>query len=145
MVQPPSRPEARRRLGCQTANELGAPVASSIPAQLPGHEPASARMGYEDGHSLFLRYRRVEGPRSPLLRCRPAGNLAWTDSRAAFIHSMRGALATHSITSSARASSVGGTAMRSILAVSALMTSSNLLACTTGRSAGLVPLRMRPV
>src|SRR5215469_14427487 len=62
MTRPSSRPEARRRLGCQTANELGAPVASSIPAQLPGHEPASARMGYEDGHALFLRYRRVEGP-----------------------------------------------------------------------------------
>src|ERR1700757_424297 len=62
MTRPPSRPEARRRLGCQTANELGAPVASSIPAQLPGHEPASARMGYEDGQALFLRYRRVEGP-----------------------------------------------------------------------------------
>src|SRR5262249_12564783 len=62
IVQPPSRPEARRRLGYQTASELGAPVASSIPEQLPGHEPASARMGYEDGHALFLRCRRVEGP-----------------------------------------------------------------------------------
>src|SRR5262245_40123727 len=62
MIRPLSRPEARSLLGCQTANELGAPVASSIPAQLPGHEPASARMGYEDGHALFLRYRRVEGP-----------------------------------------------------------------------------------
>jgi hypothetical protein len=52
---------------------------------------------------------------------------------------------TYSITSSARASSVGGTVRPSILAVSALMTSSNLLACTTGNSAGLAPLRMRPV
>ena len=51
----------------------------------------------------------------------------------------------HSITSSARASSVGGTVRPSILAVWALMTSSNLDACTTGRSAGLAPLRMRPV
>src|SRR5499433_3833336 len=56
IAQPPSRLEARRRLGCQTANELGAPVASSMPEQLPGHEPASARMGYEDGHALFLRF-----------------------------------------------------------------------------------------
>src|SRR5262245_23260332 len=62
MTRSSSRTEARRRLVCQTANELGAPVASSIPEQLPGHEPASARMGYEDGHALFLRYRRVEGP-----------------------------------------------------------------------------------
>src|SRR5262249_45323501 len=47
MIRPSSRPEARSLLGCQTVNELGAPVASSIPEQLPGHEPASARMGYE--------------------------------------------------------------------------------------------------
>jgi hypothetical protein len=47
----------------------------------------------------------------------------------------------YSITSSAAASSVGGTVRLSILAVSALMTSSILLACTTGRSAGLAPLR----
>jgi hypothetical protein len=40
MAQPPSRPEARRRFGSQTVNELGAPVASSIPEQLPGREPA---------------------------------------------------------------------------------------------------------
>jgi hypothetical protein len=49
----------------------------------------------------------------------------------------------YSITSSARASSVGGTARPSILAVWALMTSSNFDACTTGKSAGLTPLRMR--
>src|SRR3954469_2247343 len=48
MGQPPSWLEARARLGCQTASELGAPAVSSIPEQLPGHEPASARMGYED-------------------------------------------------------------------------------------------------
>ena len=50
----------------------------------------------------------------------------------------------HSITSSARASSDGGTVRPSILAVWALMTSSNLVDCTTGKSAGLAPLRMRP-
>src|SRR3954470_19748811 len=61
MTSPPSRPEARRRLGSQSANELGAPVASSIPEQLPGHEPASARKGYEDGNAFFWRYRCVEG------------------------------------------------------------------------------------
>src|SRR5262249_26242646 len=50
----------------------------------------------------------------------------------------------HSITSSARASNDGGTVMPSILAVSALMTSSNFDDCTTGRSAGFAPLRTRP-
>src|SRR5262249_38471408 len=51
----------------------------------------------------------------------------------------------HSITSSASASSAGGTVRPSILAVSALMTSSNLVGCTTGKSAILAPLTMRPV
>jgi hypothetical protein len=31
------------------------------------------------------------------------------------------------------------------LAVCRLMTNSNLVGCTTGRSVGLAPLRMRPV
>src|SRR5215472_17426457 len=49
----------------------------------------------------------------------------------------------YSITSSAATSRDCGTARSSILAVWALMTSSNLLACTTGKSAGFAPLRMR--
>jgi hypothetical protein len=51
----------------------------------------------------------------------------------------------HSITSSARASSVGGTSVPSVLAVCKLMTNSNLVGLRTGRSAGLSPLRIRPV
>src|SRR5262245_17648703 len=50
----------------------------------------------------------------------------------------------HSITSPARASRVGGISMPSMRAVWALMTSSNLADCSTGKSAGLAPLRMRP-
>src|SRR5262245_2835008 len=50
----------------------------------------------------------------------------------------------HSITSSAVASSVGGTVRPSSLAVARLMTSSNFDACITNRSAGLAPLKMRP-
>src|SRR5262249_20840155 len=53
--------------------------------------------------------------------------------------------ALHSITSSAATSSLSGTVRPSILAVETLMTSSNLLDCTTGRSAGFAPLRTRPV
>src|SRR5262249_56045311 len=48
----------------------------------------------------------------------------------------------HSITSSARVSSIGDIWSPSALAVLRLMTSSNLVGCTTGRSAGLVPLRI---
>src|SRR5262245_14553281 len=51
----------------------------------------------------------------------------------------------HSITSSARASSVGGTSIPSTLAVFMLMIRSIRVACCTGRSAGFSPLRMRPV
>src|SRR5262249_47711078 len=49
----------------------------------------------------------------------------------------------HSITSSARASSVGGTSRPSVLAVLRLTTNSYLVGACTGRSAGFSPLRMR--
>ena len=47
----------------------------------------------------------------------------------------------YSITSSARASSVGGKSRPSGFAVLRLMTSSNLVGCWTGRSAGFAPRR----
>src|SRR5262249_16806005 len=49
----------------------------------------------------------------------------------------------HSITSSARASTVGGRSMPSALAALRLMTSSRLTGSCTGRSAGAAPLRIR--
>ena len=52
--------------------------------------------------------------------------------------------ALYSITSSARASSACGTVRPSALAVLMLITSSNVVGCSTGRSAGLAPFRMRP-
>ena len=45
----------------------------------------------------------------------------------------------HSITSSARASRLGGISRPSIRAVWALITSSNLVDCSTGMSAGFAP------
>src|SRR5262249_40137918 len=48
----------------------------------------------------------------------------------------------HSITSSARASSVGGTSRPRALAVVRLMTRSNLVGCSTGMSAGLAPRKI---
>jgi hypothetical protein len=47
-----------------------------------------------------------------------------------------------SITSSARASNDGGTVMPSIFAVLALITSSNLIGCSTAMSVGLPPCRI---
>src|SRR5262245_34449945 len=49
----------------------------------------------------------------------------------------------HSITSSARASSVGGTSRPSAFAVLRLMTSSYFVGACTGRSPAFSPLRMR--
>src|SRR5262249_27381906 len=49
----------------------------------------------------------------------------------------------HSITSSARARSVGGTSRPSVLAVFRLITSSYLVGACTGKSLGFSPLRMR--
>src|SRR5262245_887475 len=49
----------------------------------------------------------------------------------------------HSITSSARASTVGGMSRPMVLAVFMLITSSYLVGVCTGRSPGFSPLRMR--
>src|SRR5262249_58428113 len=51
----------------------------------------------------------------------------------------------HSITSSERACNVAGISKPSAFAVLRLITSSNVVGCSTGRSAGFAPLRMRPV
>jgi len=77
----------------------------------------------DDGHRGLLRTRR-ERP-----RCRAAQQ---RDDFAAF----------HSITSSARESRVGGTSRPSALAAFRLITSSNLVGCSTGRSPGFAPLRI---
>src|SRR5262249_38387869 len=75
------------------------------------------------------------------------GHLVGTVTRLSILTEPHDELAArdHSITSSARASRVGGTLRPSVRAVSALITSSNLLDCTTGRSAAFAPLRIRPV
>jgi hypothetical protein len=57
---------------------------------------------------------------------------------------MNGSRPFHSITSSAVVSSAGGMVRPSVLAVFRLMTNSNFVGCTTGRSAGFSPLRIRP-
>src|SRR5262249_34239516 len=51
----------------------------------------------------------------------------------------------HSITSSARAMSVGEMVRPSMLAVLRLITNSSLTGCSTGRSPGRAPLKMRSI
>jgi hypothetical protein len=50
--------------------------------------------------------------------------------------------ASHSITSSASVSSIGGTVRPSVFAVLRLITKSNFIGCCTGRSAGFVPRKI---
>src|SRR5262249_1708978 len=72
----------------------------------------------------------------PARRARPRGRRAAEPrEEVASFH-----LRDRSITSSARASSVGDTSIPSAFAVARLMTKSNLVGCTTGKSAGLAPL-----
>jgi hypothetical protein len=51
----------------------------------------------------------------------------------------------HLITRSALANTFGGIVMPICLAVLRLITNSNLVGCSTGKSAGLVPLRILSV
>ena len=88
------------------------------------------------------RRRQVSDPPDPALRLRaqrerPRSSYATQDQNQR--------AAPHSITSSARASRIGGSSILSSLAVLMLMTNSSLLACSTGKSAGLAPLRIRSV
>src|SRR5947209_14767501 len=84
---------------------------------------------------------------NPLDRCKrfqiihpPFLDLAWR--KGSFILNLPLA-SNHSITSSARASSVSGTVRLIAFAVLRLITSSYLVGACTGRSAGFSPLRMR--
>src|SRR6476661_7272478 len=69
--------------------------------------------------------------------------LIGSHQRALAADAARGHPPHHSITSSARASSVGGISKPSALAVLRLMTSSYLVGACTGKSAGFSPLIIR--
>src|SRR5262249_27185187 len=120
---------------------LEADVVAFLPAELlhrlPERREPRLRFGVALGPG-----RDDPDPPHPLALLRPRRE--WPCGRRAAEQRDELAPPHHSITSSARASNVGGMVRPSILAACALMTNSNLLACTTGRSAGFVPLRMRP-
>ena len=101
-----------------------------IAQPLPKHSPKLFRIGIANDQHADRRHLR-------LLRCAgkrpPCGCTA----------EKRDELAPpHSITSSASASSIGGIAKPSALAVFKLMTRSNLVGCSTARSAGFAPRRI---
>src|SRR5262245_13746418 len=101
----------------------------------------------EDTHPVaqpFKRWPRLIGENADATNLAPLGGSSKRrrDNRAAEQRDELTAAA-HSITSSARASSVGGTSSPSVLAVFRLITNSYLVGACTGRSAGFSPLRMR--
>src|SRR5262249_40671091 len=86
-----------------------------------------SRSGVEEANHRHRRLLRARHERPP-------------DRRAADQHDEGATL--HSITSSAMASTFDGTVIPSALAVVRLMTSSNLVGCSTGMSPGFVPRRI---
>src|SRR5262245_31151483 len=93
---------------------------------------------------------RVLQQRQEQLRSRPSCQLSVSEPESlitdyAHCSERHAAMHGYSRTSSARASSDGGTSRPSAFAVFMLITRSYLVGACTGRSAGLSPLRMRPV
>jgi hypothetical protein len=121
---------------------------AGVDPQVAAVGPAQLRQALQKRRHAGLIFRIIRGrghqhadapdPLALLRACRE-----WPHGRRASEHRDELA-ASHSITSSAVASSASGTVRPSILAVETLTTSSNLVGCTTGKSAGFAPLRMRP-
>src|SRR6516225_7164955 len=109
----------------------------ALPPSMQGLLPAGwlAFTGRES--NSLDRYKRFQVIHPPFL------DLAWR--KGSFIFEPPSLASHHSITSSARASSIGGMSRLSERAVCKLRTNSNLVDCRTGMSAGFVPLRMLPV
>src|SRR5262245_6831847 len=138
----------RRQLCCVPANFIGF---GRGPARVDLHVAADAPAGLLE----TLQERAEAGLKFPIVRSRGQENaneahlLALLRARRKRPRrraaEQRDELAlVHSITSSARASSVGGTVRPSAFAVFRLTTNSNITACWTGRSDGFAPFRIFP-
>src|SRR5262249_30396375 len=116
--------------------------------------PAHVRQRLNEGRTAGLPFRIVGGeaareyadathPRGLLRprRQRPRRSRAAEEGKEG---AAMDALAHYSMTSVARKWKEGGNSIPSSLAVLRLITKSNLVGCSTGRSAGFSPLRMRP-
>src|SRR5262249_53591241 len=132
---------------CDERRPHPAPPPSGIRRQVLTFDIAGLGQAFaERRYNIDIRLRgtgvqKSDHPHRALLRTRreqPRSRTAEQSDELATPH-------THSIISSASNCSELGTSMPSALAVGRLITNSNLVDCKTGRSAGLVPLRMRPV
>src|SRR5262245_17819109 len=97
----------------------------------------------ESTRAPYWRHDRRLPPRDPGSRCEDSPERRQRDRQGEPVSERAGTGWSHYwITSSARSSSDGGIVRPSALAVLRLMTSSNLVGCSTGRSAGLAPFRI---
>src|SRR5262249_9266953 len=138
----------RHEFGCIGARSLDASSSPAIfDAKIAVFSPAKLLQPFAEdpqpkltfGIALAARQQPADPPHAvalPPRRERPRS------SRAAEQRDELAAL--HAIARGGRAGGVGGISRPSIRAVWWLMPSSNLLDCTTGKSAGFAPLRIRP-
>src|SRR5262249_16709791 len=115
-------------------------IAAVRPSQLCQLLLECANTGFAVAITFGERHYDSDAPHAPALlrsrRERPRRRRAADES-----HELA---ALHSITSSAIASSLSGIWRLSAFAALRLITSSNFVGCNTGKSAGLVPLRILP-
>ena len=138
MVREDQRPHPRRsywrRVRLEDAAHNGAAAEHVEIVITPMPRWAAGRRSLEEYIAKLTQLVLLHGPLLRARRERPRGHRTADESASSH----------YSITSSARASSVGGTSRPSAFAVLRLMISSNFVGCTTGRSAGLSPFRIRP-
>src|SRR5262245_14104999 len=115
-------------------------IAAVCPTQLLQCLPERRNAGLAFGIVCGYGHKNTDPPHAiTLLRPRRGGPRRAAEQR----HELAASQARdHSITSSARASSVGGTSRPSAVAVIRLMTRSYLVGCSTGRSVGLAPRKI---
>src|SRR5207244_8241888 len=139
----------RHQLGGVLANPIGVTDApADIDADIAALRPAQLRELLQEGGEARLKFRVVGAGRHEHANAsHPLGLLRARRARPSYCRAAekRDELAAdHSITSSARNRIDVGTVTPSDLAVLRLTTNSNLVGCSTGKSAGAAPLRMRP-
>src|SRR5262249_34809320 len=130
----------RNQFHCAFAHALGIKIAGAPAVVDPDIAP--------DSPTQFLQ--ALQKRRVTALRIRVAHSIGWLCPPGERPHGCRTAqqrdevASLHSITSSVSASSLSGISRPSVLAVLRLITNSYFVGTITGKSEGLVPLRMRP-
>src|SRR5215470_2064285 len=134
-------------LGCELGEAFAASLRPAIlDREIAAVDPAEiAHSLHEGGGPLALRRRAARSEQSDGRHLRLPRSRSDRPRRRRAAEQRDEPAPLHSITSSASASSVGGSSRLSAFAILRLITNSNLVGCRTGRSAGLAPLRTLPV